>query len=79
MHKFLSDSSEYCAVATWFPQKFVYEKKWFEETIYLQFADFEVPAPAEYDKVLRISYGDYMQLPPEEERVPHHEYTAYKP
>ena len=28
--------------------------------------------PVEYDKVLKECYGDYMQFPPEETRVPMH-------
>ena len=31
--------------------------------------------PTNYDKVLRQYYGDYMQLPPEDQRVSNHSYT----
>lgn len=30
-----------------------------------------------YDNFLRAHYGDYMQLPPEDQRKPHHGFTAY--
>ena len=30
-----------------------------------------------YDIILRTTYGDYMQLPPEKDRIHHHLYKAY--
>ena len=35
------------------------------------FEDITVKLPKEYDAVLRRGYGDYMQLPPKEERQNH--------
>ena len=34
--------------------------------------------PKQYHQILTGFYGDYMQLPPEKEREPHHLYYAYK-
>lgn len=36
-----------------------YELSWFEEIVWLPYEGFDVPVPAEYDKVLRVIYGDY--------------------
>ena len=38
----------------------------------LPFEDLELAAPARYDDYLRHIYGDYMKLPPEEDRVSDH-------
>ena len=43
----------------------------------LQFEDFYVMAPKEFDKILSVKYGDYMQLPPLSERVPKHHYKCW--
>lgn len=36
-------------------------KHWFDETIMLPFHNMELPAPAGYDALLRVLYGDYMK------------------
>lgn len=42
------------------------------DSISIEFEGHEFPAPRNYDCILRQIYGDYLQLPPEEERFPHH-------
>ena len=34
-------------------------------------------AITDYDSFLRALYGDYMELPPPEKQVSHHEFDAY--
>lgn len=48
------------------------KREWSEEVTELPFEGHMLMAPAGYDQVLREIYGDYMQLPPEERRVPSH-------
>lgn len=49
----------------------------FDNRIQWQFEDSEFSIPQNYDMLLRLWFGDYMQLPPEEERIAHHYYKAY--
>ena len=51
----------------------VWPAKVFAQTVMLPFEDIQVPAPAGYDRLLTITYGDYMKYPPENQRVPQHE------
>ena len=46
----------------------IFEKAAFDNIIYMPFENIEVPVPADYDKILRIKYGDYMKFPPKEKR-----------
>jgi lipopolysaccharide cholinephosphotransferase len=57
------------ATAEEYPQ--IYQKKDFEEIIKVKFEDIEVNVPKNYDNILKSLYGDYMQLPPEEDRYNH--------
>ena len=43
-----------------------------DDLVKMRFEDAEFWGPASYDKVLRIMYGDYMQLPPESARGGHY-------
>jgi len=38
---------------------------------HLPFEGIDVPVPQDYDTILKLCYGNYMELPPEEKRVPH--------
>ena len=41
------------------------------------FEDTEFYVPDGYDRILRNRYGNYMQLPPENQRIPHHIQDVY--
>ena len=48
------------------------EKQWNDETVDLPFEDTVLMAPKNWAQVLKQIYGDYMQLPPADKRVPTH-------
>jgi len=48
-----------------------------EKTIQTVFEGKQYPIPAGYDEILTNTYGDYLQLPPLEQRVPKHDFDAY--
>ena len=57
------------------PSRFIYQKfqsEWFSSYVLVEFEGKEFRAPAGYDALLRFMYGDYMQLPPENERKGDH-------
>lgn len=54
-----------------------YEQHWFEPPVLLEFEGHSFNAPNNYSKILHAIYGDYMQLPPVEQRVKKHESRAF--
>ena len=50
---------------------YIFEKADFLPPVDMEFCGKMYSAPKNYDRVLRIAYGDYMKLPPENERVAH--------
>ena len=49
----------------------------FEHYIDVEFEGHLFKAPRDYDVYQRAIYGDYMTLPPEKDRVPHHGFHAW--
>ena len=76
--QFNGRNSGYVGVTSWerFPSQI--KEEWIKELILVPFEDTQVYVPREYDKVLKAKYKNYMELPPADERVPHHNYVAYK-
>lgn len=48
-----------------------YNRRWYTQLKRYQFGDLMLPGAADYDGYLRVKYGEYMQLPPEEKRKTH--------
>lgn len=50
----------------------IYRKEWYGKTAMLPIDGKNYKAPAGYHNILTVLYGDYMKLPPIEERIPVH-------
>ena len=51
-----------------------YPKEAFEYPIRKSFEGYKLPIPVGYDVYLKMAFGNYMELPPKEKRIAHHEY-----
>ena len=65
-----SSKEDFSANANEYP--LIYDKNDFKEVEKVKFEDTYVNVPKNYDKILTELYGDYMEVPPEEERYNHH-------
>lgn len=74
------NDSNYIGVVSWCVnvEREVMDKKWFDSTEKVQFEDAVFSIPSGYDKILTQIYRNYMQMPPEKDRIPHHLYKAYQ-
>lgn len=62
----------YCSNAGIDWTDYIFKKEWYREVVPIPIDDEWYDGPVGYHEVLKTWYGDYMQLPPEEERVPKH-------
>lgn len=66
-------NSEHLGIFTHYNRYQPFNRSDFNETILLDFAGIQLPAPAGYKRCLEMSMGkDYMTYPPIEQRKPHH-------
>ena len=56
----------------------VWKREWLEQVIVGTFEGKEFMIPKHYHEILTSDYGDYMQLPPLEQRVSHHDFKLWK-
>lgn len=74
--KYGYEQSSIVGCAVWEPDE-RFNKEDFLNATGTTFCDYSFTAPIGYDSLLKSLYGDYMQLPPESERIAHHFYKAY--
>ena len=53
-----------------------YPQRAFADVIYHDFEGMQFPIPQGYDTYLKMAFGNYMELPPEDKQVPHHDLLA---
>lgn len=53
-------------------------QEFYSKAILTEFEGEKLYVPEEYDKILKIWYGDYMKLPPAEKRIPHNLDKIYR-
>lgn len=68
-------SAEYIATIPDLSDGRYYPSEVFGEPLMCQFEDVVLPIPTKPDEFLRRRYGEYMLLPPEEQRIIHHNYV----
>lgn len=77
MSKYPFYSASYIAELTTGPvyMKRDYPGDIFKSASYHEFEGVVMPLPADPDAYLKMAFGDYMTLPDEDSRVPHHDFT----
>lgn len=58
-------------------ENFIFRKEMFGDGVFLMFEGVEYKVPELFDEYLTMLYGDYMKLPPVENRKSHHSYKLY--
>ena len=58
----ISDNKYISFIAFYYElDRYLRDKHWYDETIYLPFEDIMMPVPKDFDKILTLQYGNYMK------------------
>lgn len=61
MHS-IKDNSNISFISFYYElERYLRDKHWYDETIYLPFEDIMMPVPIGFDRILTLQYGDYMK------------------
>ena len=74
------DESDWCAqmvLKVYASENELHKTALYKSATNIAFNGFSFMAPSGFEEVLEDCYGDYMKLPPIEQRTPHHNYTVY--
>lgn len=67
------ETAKYLRELSMFPFiTWVFDKEWFDDVEWVPFEDTELPIPVGAHEYLTMRYGNYMELPKEEDRRPEH-------
>ena len=75
------ETSSYAACANWggrLTYTGIAPKDYYCNRIKCKFGKYHFFIPENYDEMLTSRYGDYMTLPPENKRIYHHLYRAFR-
>lgn len=76
--KYRGENTSRCGILVWgYGKKEIIPASVHETHTYLQFEDRRYKAVSDYHTYLKNVYGDYMQLPPENKRITHHDFLAW--
>ena len=77
-HEYSPKYIAWCCMAYHY-ERMTFDKDLFDDLIEKDFYGHKVFIPRKYDEVLQITYGDYMKLPPVEQRGTWHNKSVFEP
>ena len=79
VRKYPIEQTKYCGYMEFINEVWgVFPIEWFEHYEDVEFEGHKFKAIRDRKKFLELRYGDYMKLPPKEERISHHPYKFYE-